>query len=57
MHQTSSVKTPVNKATVNAAKEAKINSNHKSRIEFCFKKKTLHNERKVIIVFCEIFSQ
>ena len=47
---------PVNKATVDNAKETKIN-NHKSRNEFCFKKKTLHNEKRVFIVFCEVFSQ
>ena len=49
---------PVNKATVNTAKETKINKkNHKSRNEFCFKKKTFHDEKKGIIVFYEIFSQ
>ena len=47
---------PVNKATVNAAKETKINNDHKSRNEFCLNKKTLHNEKKGIIVFCEICS-
>ena len=31
--------------------------NHKSRNEFCFKKKTLHNGKKGIIVLCEIFNQ
>ena len=31
---------PVNKATVDNAKEMKINNNHKSRNEFFFKKKT-----------------
>ena len=34
-----------------------INNNHKIRNEFCFKKKTLHNEKKGIIACCEIFSQ
>ena len=48
---------PVNKITVDNAKETMINKNHKSRNEFCFNKKTLHNENKGIIVFCEIFSQ
>ena len=33
------MKTPVNKATVDTAGETKINSNHKSKNEFCFKKK------------------
>ena len=51
------MKAPENKAAVNNAKETKINNNHKSRNEFCFKKKTLHNEKKDIIVFCEVFSQ
>ena len=51
------MKTPVNKATENTAKETKISNNHKRRNEFRFKKKTLHNEKKGIIVFCEIFSQ
>ena len=32
--QASSVKMPVNKATVDAAKERKINNNHKSRNDF-----------------------
>ena len=49
-------KTPVNQATVDNSKETEINNNHKSRNEFCFKKKTLHNGKKGI-VFCEIFSQ
>ena len=44
-------KTPVNKATVDNAKETKINNNHKSRNEFCFKKKTLHNEKRVLLLF------
>ena len=48
---------PVNKTTVDTSKEAKINNNHKSRNEFCFKKKILHNEKKIVIVLCEIFSQ
>ena len=39
------------------AKETKINNNHKHRNEFCFKKKTLHNEKMGIIVSWEIFSQ
>ena len=51
------MKTAVNKATVDTAKETKINNNHKSRNEFCFKKKTLHNEKMGIIVSWEIFSQ
>ena len=51
------MKTPVNKATVDTAKEMKINNNHKSRNQFCFKKKTLHNEKTSIIVIHEIFSQ
>ena len=46
----------VNKATVDTAKETKINNNHKIRNEICFKKKTLHSE-KMGIVLCEIFSQ
>ena len=46
------MKTPVNKATVDTAKETKITNNHKSR-----KAKTLHNEKMGIIVLCEIFSQ
>ena len=51
------MKTLVNKATMNTAKETKISNNHKRRNEFRFKKKTLHNEKKGIIVFCEIFGQ
>ena len=49
----------VNKATVNTAKETKINNEikNKSRNEFCFKKKKPHKEKKGIIVFCEIFCQ
>ena len=50
------MKTEVNKATVDTAKETKINHNHKGRNEICFKKKILHNE-KVGIALCEIFSQ
>ena len=42
---------PVNKATVDNAKETKINNNHKSRNEFCFKKKTLHNEKRVLLFY------
>ena len=43
---------PVNKATAkDTAKETKINNNHKSRNEFCFKKKTLHNEKRVLLLF------
>ena len=45
------MKTPVSKATDDTAKETKIGSNQKRRNEFCFKKKTLHNEKKGIIVF------
>ena len=44
-------KTPVNKATVDNAKETKININHKIRNEFCFKKKTLHKEKWVLLLF------
>ena len=54
------MKTPVNKATVDTAEETKINNNHKSRNEFCFKEKDLQNEKHCfmcIIVLCEIFSQ
>ena len=51
------MKAPENKATADNSKETKINNNHKARNEFCFKKKTLHNEKKGIIVFYEIFSQ
>ena len=50
-HKTSSVKTPVNKAIVDNAKETKINNNYKSRNEFCFKKKTLQNEKRVLLFF------
>ena len=39
---------PVNKATADIAKETKINNNHKSKNEFCFKKKTLCNEKRVL---------
>ena len=50
--------TQVKKATVDTAKETKINKkNHKSRNEFCFKKKTLHNKARALLFFCEIFSQ
>ena len=52
--QTSSVKTPANKATVDTAKETKINNNHKSRNEFCFKKKHLHNEKRLLLFFVKI---
>ena len=45
---------PVNKATVDNAKETKINNNHKSRNEFCFKKKTLHNEKRVLLFFVKL---
>ena len=49
---------PVNKATAkDTAKETKINNNHKSRNEFCFKKKNPSQWKKGIIVFCEAFSQ
>ena len=51
------MKTPVNKATEDTAKESKINNNHKGRNEFCFKKKPLHNEKRVLLFFCEIFNQ
>ena len=52
------MKTQVNKATVDTAKETNINKkNYKSRNKFCFKKKTFQNEKKGIIIFCEIFSQ
>ena len=50
------METAVNKATVDTAKETKINNNYKSRNEICFKKKTLHNE-KMSIVLCEILNQ
>ena len=49
--QKSSVKTSINKATVDTAKETKINNNHKSRNELCFKKKALHNEKRVLLFF------
>ena len=45
------MKTPGNKATVDTAKETKINNNHKSRNEFCFKKKTLLNEKRLLLLF------
>ena len=48
---------PVNKATVDTAKEMKINNSNKNRNQFCFKKKTLHNEKTSIIDIHEIFSQ
>ena len=38
--QVSSVKMPVNKATVDIAKERKINNNHKSRNYFFLRKNT-----------------
>ena len=43
----------INKATVDTAKEMKINNNHSSRNKFCFKKKTLHNEKRVLLFFKE----
>ena len=39
--QTSSVKMPVNKATVDSTKEIKINNNHKSFPRFTMKKRAL----------------
>ena len=42
---------PGNKGTVDTIKEMKINNNHKSRNEFCFKKKTLYNEKRVLLFF------
>ena len=45
------MKTPVNKATVDTAKEIKFNNNHKNGNEFCFKKKILHNEKRVLLFF------
>ena len=50
------METAVNKATVDTAKETKINNNHKSRNEICFKKKTLHNKKMGIVLY-ETFSQ
>ena len=51
------MKTQVNKATVDTAKETKINNNLKAEMNVVFKKKTLHDGKKSIIVFCEICSQ
>ena len=48
------MKTPVNKATVDTAKEIKFNNNHKNGNEFCFKKKNPSQWKKGIIVFCEV---
>ena len=45
------MKTSINKETVDTAKETKINNNHKSRNELCFKKKALHNEKSVLLFF------
>ena len=45
---------PVNKATVDTADETKINNNHKSRNEFCFKKKTPHNEKRVLLFYVKL---
>ena len=47
----------VNKTTVDTAKEKKINNNHQSKNETCFKKKTLHDEKKGITLFCVFLSQ
>ena len=52
----------INKFSENASKQGNNgycwgNEDHKSRNEFYFKKKTLHNEKKGIIVLCEIFGQ
>ena len=43
---TSSVKTQGNKSAVDNAKETKININHESRNEFCFKKKNPFTMKK-----------
>ena len=51
---TSSVKMPLNKATVDTADETKINNNYKSRNKFCFKKKTLHNEKRVLLFYVKL---
>ena len=45
---------PANKATVDTAKETKIDNNHKSRNEFCFKKKNLHIEKRLFLFFVKI---
>ena len=42
---------PLNKATVDTAIKTEINNNHKSRNELCFKKKNLHNEKRVLLFF------
>ena len=42
---------PVNKAIVDNAKETKINNNHKSRNEFCFKKKFFFTTKKEFVFF------
>ena len=51
------MKTAVNKATVDTAKETKINNNHKSRNEFCFqsilKYKIQQKNRKCLEVCCK----
>ena len=36
---------------MDTAKETKIINNHKSRNEFCFKKKNLRNEKTVSLLF------
>ena len=39
------MKMPENKATVDTAKDTKIDNNHQTRNEFCFKKKAFANEK------------
>ena len=39
------MKTQVNKTTLDTSKEKKINKNHESRNETCFKKQIFRNEK------------
>ena len=45
------MKTQENKATVDTAKEIKINNIFKAEMNFVLRKKTLHDERRVLLFF------